>query len=373
MSRPVKPSLVFLWDNYGPYHMDRMDAIHRDLGTRHKVIAIELYPESSTYSWTIEDAGLFEKRTIFRDKKPRSLIHRLRMILKQMPPLRDACVFLCHYESPTIFLLAVLLRLRGASVIMMNNSKFDDKPRHLVKEILKVFFLMPYQGVLSNELRSKQYWEFLGKKSISIRGGYNTVSLERIRRQAGVLPAPDGLAFHERFFTSIARLVPKKNLIMLLEAYEIYHRSVEHPRPLHLCGTGPEESILKLEAEKRGISGHIVFRGWLQDDAISRTLGQSLALLLPSIEEQFGNVVIEAQAMGLPVILSDNCGARDRLVRSGVNGFVIEPDNPPGMAYFMKLLGEDESLWRRMCEAATETAPLGDVQQFVEGVKYFVE
>lgn len=121
-----------------------------------------------------------------------------------------------------------------------------------------------------------------------------------------------------------------------------------------------------------GISNHVVFRGWLQDNAISQTLGQSLALLLPSIEEQFGNVVIEAQAMGLPVILSDNCGARDRLVRSGMNGFVIEPGNPQGMAYFMTQLSEDESLWRRMCDEANKSAPLGDVQRFVEGVEALI-
>jgi glycosyltransferase involved in cell wall biosynthesis len=373
MSEPAKPFLVFIWDNYGPYHMDRMNAIQCDLGSVHKVIGIELYPESPTYSWMVKESGLFEKRTIFRNNEPRSIIGRLRMLFRQLPPLRDSCVFVCHYEMPTIFMLAVLMRLRGARVIMMNNSKFDDKPRHVFKELVKVLFLIPYHGVLSNAMRSRQYWEFLGKKSATIRGGYNTVSLDRIRDQAGVPPAPDGVAFRERHFTCIARLVPKKNLTMLLQAYAIYHRSVTNPRALHLCGTGSEEAELRLEADKRGISGHIVFRGWLQDDAISRTLGQSLVLLLPSIEEQFGNVVIEAQAMGLPVIVSENCGARDQLVRSGVNGFVIEPDNPEGMAYFMTLLSEEETLWRRMCEAATDRAPLGDVQRFVEGVKSFVE
>ena len=76
--------------------------------------------------------------------------------------------------------------------------------------------------------------------------------------------------------------------------------------------------------------------------------------------------------MGLPVILSDNCGARDRLVRSGVNGFVIESDNPKGMAYFMTQLSEDESLWRRMCDEKNKSAPLGDVRRFVEGVQAFL-
>jgi glycosyltransferase involved in cell wall biosynthesis len=68
--------------------------------------------------------------------------------------------------------------------------------------------------------------------------------------------------------------------------------------------------------------------------------------------------------MGVPVIASNNCGACDELVRSGVNGFVVEPDNSRGIAYFMNLLSSDSGLWRRMALAALEKAPLADVGRF---------
>ncbi len=97
-------------------------------------------------------------------------------------------------------------------------------------------------------------------------------------------------------------------------------------------------------------------------------LGKTLALLLVSAQEQFGNVVIEAQALGAPVIVSDNCGARDMLVRNGVNGFVVEPDNPAGLAYFMGLLDRDEALWRRMALASEPFAALGDAAHFARAV-----
>lgn len=59
-------------------------------------------------------------------------------------------------------------------------------------------------------------------------------------------------------------------------------------------------------------------------------------------------------------------------MNSGVNGFVVEPNNPRGMAFFMAQLSEDEALWRRMCTEALATAPLGDVERFVEGVEALV-
>jgi glycosyltransferase involved in cell wall biosynthesis len=122
-----------------------------------------------------------------------------------------------------------------------------------------------------------------------------------------------------------------------------------------------------------GIEPLVHFRGFLQTADVCQTFASSLALLLPSVEEQFGNVIPEALAMGVPVILSDNCGARDLLVRTGVNGFVVEPDNPEGMAFFMEMLASDEELWRRMCVGANEYSERGDAKRFAESVSELLD
>ena len=167
-------------------------------------------------------------------------------------------------------------------------------------------------------------------------------------------------------------MVAKKNISMALRAMKIYAEEVANPRPLEIFGTGPLEAELRHQAREAGISNLVHFRGFLQTQEISRAYGSTLALLLASIEEQFGNVVPEAQAMGLPVILSDNCGSRDLLVRSGVNGFVVEADNPAGMAFFMKLLSVDEDLWRRMCLASQQSAEKADTSRFAEAVEALI-
>jgi glycosyltransferase involved in cell wall biosynthesis len=132
-----------------------------------------------------------------------------------------------------------------------------------------------------------------------------------------------------------------------------------------ICGSGPLESDLKERA--RGCDG-IHFLGFLQEDGVARALASSLALILPSVEEQWGLVVNEALAMGVPVLVSDNAGARDVLVRTAVNGYVFEPDNAAGLAQLMLRLAADEIEWRRLSEGAVAAAPAGDVARFVEGV-----
>jgi glycosyltransferase involved in cell wall biosynthesis len=166
--------------------------------------------------------------------------------------------------------------------------------------------------------------------------------------------------------------VPKNNLILALQAYKQYTELVRRPRSLHIVGDGPLEGQLRDKVAQLGLTESVIFRGALQIERVCKMLATTLALILPSSVEQLGNVVIEAQATGLPVVISDACGAWDQLVRSGVNGFVVEADNSTGFAYFMSLLSEDEELWIHMCSAAHEKVRAGDVDQFVHGVQLLI-
>ena len=76
--------------------------------------------------------------------------------------------------------------------------------------------------------------------------------------------------------------------------------------------------------------------------------------------------------MGVPILCSDRVGARDSLVRAGVNGYVFEPDNVQGLARLMGQLGSDETQWRAFAEAALSFAEKGDATRFAEAVAELV-
>lgn len=364
--------IVLLWDNFGPMHVDRLEATATEFAGRAEVVGCELFSKSLEYAWVSPGSGKARIETLSDSDGGGARPGRaacLRQLIGFRWRVGQATWFLCHYERPEVLAFAWWLRLTGARVHTMGCSKFDDQPRRAGREWLKSFFLAPYRGAIGSGRRSADYFSFLGLSPGRVVGEYNTVSIERLRRLAGVSPAPGGLDHAERHFVCVARFVPKKNLHALIEAYALYAGGVETPRRLHLCGSGALEEALREQVAALGLEGRVIFEGFLQSDAVARLLGRSLALLLPSLEEQFGNVVIEAQALGLPVILSDNCGARDKLVRSAVNGFVVEPDNPEGMAWFMRALDADPALWRRLSEGAAASAALGDAPRFAEAVR----
>ncbi|WP_168798069.1 glycosyltransferase [Pacificoceanicola onchidii] len=360
--------LIFLWNNFGPMHADRVEAVARRFPEA-EVQGIELFAQDVTYDWESDSRAAFDKTTLFGAGETPGLMRRLRTLLRMGWARRRATWFLCHYERPEVFALALLLRLTGQRVFTMGCSKFDDKPRRARSEWLKSLVLRPYHGAISTERRAADYFRFLGFSKRPVASPYNTLSIARMRAQAQGADEP---AFAERPWVIVARLVEKKNLRMALEAYALY-RAAGGTRALEICGNGPLEASLKARAAELNIQDHVVFHGFIQTEAISKTLARSLALLLPSLEEQFGNVVIEAQALSRPVLLSETCGARELLVQDWVGGFAFPHDAPESLAGYMSLLDQDEALWARLSQGAAEAAPRGDVAAFAEAVASLVE
>lgn len=366
------PRMVFLWESFGPHHVDRCEACAQHFAGRYKVCGVEIATFDANYEWrgSIGSEG-FRKVTLFPGVVSQKIgaMRCFFRIVRTCLKLRAKYIFFCNYNLPAVFFSAVVLRLLGRRLITMQDSKFDDKQRYLVKEIVKSILYAPYQAALAAGARSKAYLTFLGLPEDRVVIGYDTVSVERVRALAETLPAPDGVPHADRHFTIVARFVPKKNLSLALDAYAAYvARHPETARELHLCGSGELEGELRQQAERLGLKG-VYFRGYLQEHEIARVLGSSLALILPSVEEQHGLVINEALAMGVPVLVSDNCGARDLLVRSGVNGFVFEPDNADGLAHFMAIIDQDIDEWTRLATGARQFQRPADTTLFVDAVE----
>ena len=353
-------------------HQDRLSAL---IEHDYQVVGVEVTSQSNTYSWVSDETNGYVKKTLFLNQSTHNL-SQVKIMLKLMLtciPLKEHHFFFCHYEQPYVFFTAILLKLLGRKVFVMNNAKFDDSSRNILLELVKVVLYSPYNGALVGSERASAYLSLLGMKNRPKVLGYNTLSIERIRTNSGTVPAPKGLPFDKRHFSIISRLVPKKNLFMAIDAYTLYASKVQNPRPLHIYGDGPLESKLQEYIVKKKQLNNVILHGFIQSDDISKALGQTLALLLPSSEEQFGNVVIEAQAMGVPVLATYLCGAADELIRDGINGFTFTPDNPEGLAFFMHEVCQRKDMWNSLSKGTELTVYLGDTKRFVSGISRLID
>lgn len=360
-------TIAFIWENFGPLHVDRCEAV---ISRGFDVIGIEFTSRSSTYEW-VPAQTKFKKVTLFDSGTSLSEASLFRALVVKCYQSRAGHFFFCHYERPATLLSALAMRGLGRHVYMMNDSKFDDYPRRLWREVAKRQFFRPYQGCLAGSKRTQDYMRFLGMRDDRIARGYDTVSVQRMKAQLSDVCSL-AVPFDQRHFTIVARLVEKKNHSLVLHAYRRYLSENSSPRRLIICGSGLLQNELKAEVKSLSLDQHVTFTGFIQTTEVSTILSSTLALILPSTEEQFGQVVLEAIALGVPVLVSEACGARDELVRTGVNGFVFEPDNPEGLALFMSLLASDHNLWMKMADATKRFVPLCDVSGFADGVEQLV-
>jgi len=365
-------AIAFVCENFGPTHADRCETVAVRFAGKRAVIGIELAGRSHTYDWQPEARAGFAKRTLF----PAASIDRIGWLRRLARTVR-AClaardIFFCHYEHPATFLAALVLRAAGRRVYVMNDSKFDDKPRVFWRERAKRVLHLPYLGGIAAGARSKDYMRSLGVPAGRIFEFYDNISVARIRRLAKAPPAPAGAPFEARHFTIVARLVPKKNLLTAIAAFALYCNAVRTPRSLVLVGSGPMEAEIRARIAALGLQDRIHLTGFLESEGVCEILSRSLALLMPSTEEQFGIAALEAIAMGVPVIVSENCGVRDSFVREGVNGFVVEANDAACIGSLLTLIGSDEARWRAMAAANADFAEQGDAGRFAESVEALV-
>jgi glycosyltransferase involved in cell wall biosynthesis len=115
------------------------------------------------------------------------------------------------------------------------------------------------------------------------------------------------------------RQTREKGIELLADAFEIAHRHEPRLR-LVLAGDGPESGILR---ERLGRSAEQ--RGWLSGDELARAYADADAFLFASRTDTYGQVVVEAQASGVPVVAVAAGGPAD-LIEHGRSGLLAEPD-----------------------------------------------
>ena len=365
------PKLAVLFSQFAAYHIDRCSAVAERLAGRAEVLAVEVASASDAYAWEPSGAVAGATKVTLFPGRNYDAVGLFARFWRQWLTLRR-CQIVCigiSYHNPDVIVLAWLLRLTGTRVILMSESKFDDLPRRGWFEVFKTLLMLPANAMIVGGLRHITYYRSLGFARRTVLPGYDGVSVARIRSE---LAAHQGepVAFDQRAFLFIGRFVPKKNLAELLDGYALYAKAAgAAARRLVLVGSGPEEEALRARCQRLDIAGLVDFPGFLGPEGVAGELSRALALVLISRVEQWGLVVNEALAAGLPVIASPAVGACDALVRNTVNGYLVEPGSSAGLAASMQALAENETLWNRFSAASSARADLGDVSRFADAVE----
>ncbi len=271
-------------------------------------------------------------------------LHPLKKLLKLLPlakryaKLCDADISISFMNRPNY--INVLSRYFGnkAKIIVSERGTPSAYYKGLEGAVSKALLRLLYPKANKVVANSKGNAQDL-KSSFSIENVetiYNMFDLDQIQELAK--EKVEDVDFDRFTFVSVGRLDENKNQLMQIEAMARSGLDAQ----LLLIGDGVMKEQLQARAKKLGIEHRVRFLGKRKNPY--KYLARSDVFLLTSKSEGFPNVLVEAMAVGLPVIATDCPSGPAEILGNGKFGMLVALDESEALIEAMRKLYVDESL-----------------------------
>ena len=143
---------------------------------------------------------------------------------------------------------------------------------------------------------------------------------------------------HERRLLFVGRLNAQKGIALLLDAVAKMRNKVD----LDVIGDGADRDALRAQADTLGISARVHWHGALPQPRLLEFYRSATALVVPSREEGFGLVAVEAQLCETPVVAFASGGLADT-IEDGVTGYLVPPGDSASLAVALDTVVSSEA------------------------------
>jgi len=340
----AKPDhIAVIWQRFLPYHHARIRRLSESLTQQGiRLTAIEVASRDASYGFISSSSAdstnsfcCFPDRT-YHELTAREINTRVYAILMSLAP---DVVFAPATPFPE-GMAAVRYRLAsGARVVIMDDAWEWTDQRGRLTEIVKKTIHKNVDAAFVPAPSHFPYYRKLGFSDERVFFGVDAVDNEYFSQRADSARGREtrlrqALRLPNNYFLFVGRFLPRKGIDTLLTAYDQYRKQVSgNPWDLVLVGdkAGPGCGIAYSD-QQAGVR----FAGPLIGDELCQFYGLASAMIVPGLRDQWGLVVNEAMASGLPVIVSRGVGAAQTLVREGENGWTFAPGDSEELADLMR-------------------------------------
>lgn len=198
-------------------------------------------------------------------------------------------------------------------------SEHDLNP---VQKTSRKYITQRADGFIACSTKAKEKLRTWGVKSEDIETALLTVDIEPYLKLA-YTPQPGRILY-------VGSLAERKGLDLLIQALPLIRQKFE----LHIAGDNECEKKEKLKEllRTKHLDHAVVWKGFLQGDELRREYQEAAVFVLPTREDCFGLVLVEALVAGLPIVSSKYADGAYDVIREGVNGTIVDPFVPSELA-----------------------------------------
>lgn len=282
----------------------------------------------------------------------RNNLHRIRMLRRAIRGLRPDVVI--AFMAPTTVDTLLAARSHRVPVIVSERTDPVRAPLSGIWNLLRRA-TYPWAHAVVVQTPEVEQWAcgFVRKDVVHVIPNSVSTSIAN-SDTADVAPELDGGGRH---VVGMGRLDTKKGFDLLLRAFA----TCRDRRPdwkLTILGDGEERQRLEALAKQLGVMSHVRLPGTVADP--TPVLRRADLFVLPSRVEGFPNALLEAMALGVPVVATD-CGGPRRIVRHDVDGLLVPSDDAAALADAMASLMDDEPRRLRLADSAVDVTKRFDV------------
>jgi glycosyltransferase involved in cell wall biosynthesis len=327
------PTVVVICRDIGNYHAARFAASCRVIPS---LTVIETCSQSEYREFKATGASPFKKVTLYQSRqdyqaafRSGELWRKLQMSLASLSP---DVVAVSGWATAESFAAIDWARVNGRGLVVLSESQSSDAERSAFRELLKRRVVQQFDAALVGGQSHAKYIYELGLRANTAFLGYDVVDNDYFSRHADEARLRSSelrqeLGLPGRYILASGRFVPKKNLPTMVHAYAEATASVVDSPDLVVIGDGPERAAVEAAIRASNVSKKVHLIGFRSYEVLPALYGLAEAFIHVSTSEQWGLVVNEACASGVPIILSKACGSAPELLADGHNGYLVDPNS----------------------------------------------
>lgn len=316
---------VFITNVPSPYRVDFFSYLQKNY-PQYEFHVIFSAADMECRKWSVE----LEKLEHYTFLKSKTLIIRKRFddryvyiptgVERTLNEIKPDIVFAMEY-NPTILRAVHWCRKKKVPFISWTDGTLHSE-RNIgrVQRMSRSYIVKRAAAFIASSTASKEAQLAYGAETDKCFLSYLTVDIKKYLTKKE--------SYDAKQLIYVGSLIQRKGLDLLMPALAKTSPDIK----LIIVGEGQEEALLKEQTVELGISNRVTFMGYVEGEPLRELYKNSDAFILPTREDCFGLVILEAMCASLPVISSKYAdGARD-LVADGENGYIIDPEDTEGFA-----------------------------------------
>lgn len=320
-----------------PYRVDFFDYLQKNC-TDYEFTVIYSSRNEDNRKWKIEQEKLahsvfLNSRTIrIKRRYDTKYIHLTANVVGTLKKLRPDVVIGSEYNPTVLQALGYCQKKKIPFISWTDGTLHSERNINFLQKYSRTYVISRADAYIASSAKAREAQLFYGAAKEKCHLSLLTVDLEKYRQE----PKGDGTGK----ILYVGSLIERKGVDLLMKALTEVTADFE----LYLVGDGDEKEHLIELMQGLKPNSRVHFLGHLNRAQLLKYYAQSDLFVLPTREDCFALVILEAMCAKLPVICSKYADGAYDLIEDGKNGFIVDPNDKHMFADKIDQLLKDETL-----------------------------